>query len=107
MIEIKPGTKMGGRTVLRVMNLPDGRKPKFDPATEMIWEFPARPGLWAVCTQEIDLGELPAMIEVMQEIVDSEDVSDLEGAKLLLDQLKEDLSDRTAPWRGEPSEATE
>ena len=54
---IKPGDQIGGRTVLRFMHLPSNRKPKFDPKTEMIWQFPDKPGSWVVCTLKIDLDE--------------------------------------------------
>lgn len=46
---IKPGDDVGGYKVLRAMNLPSERKPKYDPKTEKIWQFPAKPGSWVVC----------------------------------------------------------
>ena len=93
---IKPGAKIGGRTVLRAMHLPAGRKPKFDPKTEMIWEFPAKPGSWIVCTLEMDDEGLDAAIECMEEIVASGEVDDLEGAIETLADLRQQKSGRGA-----------
>ena len=70
---IRPGDKIGGRTVLRSMYLPLDRKPKFNSKTEMIWQFPKEPGLWVVCTLQIDLTELfvdNMDIQTIQELAD-------------------------------------
>jgi len=48
------------------MNLPAGRKPKFNPETEMVWEFPANPGSWVVCTLEIDIESLDLLPETKE-----------------------------------------
>ncbi len=86
---IKPGDDIGGYKVLRAMNLPPERKPKYNPKTETIWQFPDHPGLWIVRENiPIDLETCDVFIKIQERFLDEACDESMSDILLAIENLK-------------------